>query len=326
MIITRTPFRISLGGGGTDLPSFYERFGGFVISAAISKYVYVTINRTFKPGYLLKYAEMELAATRDEIRHPLIREAVRMLDLGPPVEIVSIADVPAGTGLGSSGSFTVGLMHAIRAYQHRSVGIETLAQEAAEIEMLRLGDPVGKQDHYVAAYGGIICQEYHPDGRVTITPLNLTDDTLGELADSLLLFFTGTSRNAADMLLDQKRRSERGDEAMLKNLEFIKSVGYETRRVLEAGDVAGLGRLMHDHWLRKRARSHGMSSERIDDLYAFALANGATGGKLVGAGGGGFLMFQAGDARRLRRAMAEQGLWEMRFGFDFDGSIVLCRS
>ena len=326
MIITRTPFRISLGGGGTDLPSFYERFGGFVISAAISKHVYVTINRTFKPGYLLKYAEMELAATCDEIRHPLIREAVRLLDLDPPVEIVSIADVPAGTGLGSSGAFTVGLMHAIRAYQHRSASVETLAQQAAELEGVRLGDPVGKQDHYIAAYGGIICQDYHPDGTVTITPLKLADDTLGELADSLLLFFTGTSRNAVDMLADQKARSERGDEAMLKNLEFIKSVGYETRRVLEAGDAATLGRLMHEHWLRKRSRSTGMSSDRINELYEFGLAHGAVGGKLVGAGGGGFLMFYASDARRLRRAMAEQGLWEMRFAFDFEGSIVLCRS
>src|SRR6266404_3892425 len=208
MIITRTPFRISLGGGGTDLPSFYQRFGGFVISAAISKHVYVTINRTFKPGYLLKYAEMELAPTRDEIRHPLIREAVRLLDLGPQVEIVSIADVPAGTGLGSSGAFTVGLMHAIRAYQHRSASVEILAQQAAELEMVRLGDPVGKQDHYIAAYGGIVCQDYHPDGSVTITPLKLAEDTLGELSDSLLLFFTGTSRNAAEVLVHQKARSE----------------------------------------------------------------------------------------------------------------------
>jgi D-glycero-alpha-D-manno-heptose-7-phosphate kinase len=326
LIITRTPFRISLGGGGTDLPSFYERFGGFVISAAICKHVYVTINRTFRPGYMLKYAEMELAATRDEIRHRLIREAVRLLDLAPQVEIVSIADVPAGTGLGSSGSFTVGLMHAIRAYQHRSASVEILAQQAADLEMVRLGDPVGKQDHYIAAYGGILCQEYHPDGNVTITPLRLADDTLGELTDSLLLFFTGTSRNAADVLADQRARSQQGDEAMLQNLVFIKSVGLETRRVLEAGDTAGFGHLMHEHWLRKKSRSAGISSGRINELYEFGLANGAVGGKLVGAGGGGFLMFYANDARRLRQAMAEQGLWEMRFSFDFEGSIVLCRS
>jgi D-glycero-alpha-D-manno-heptose-7-phosphate kinase len=326
LIITRTPFRISLGGGGTDLPSFYERFGGFVISAAISKHVYVTINRTFRPGYLLKYSDMELAATREEIRHPLIREAVRALDLGPPVEIVSIADVPAGTGLGSSGAFTVGLMHAIRAYQHHTASIETLAREAAELEMVRLGDPVGKQDHYIAAYGGILCQEYHADGSVTMTPLGLADDTIGELADSLLLFFTGTSRNAAEVLIDQKARSQQGDGAMLDNLAFIKSVGYEVRRVLEAGDTASFGRLMHEHWLRKRSRSKGISSDRINELYEFGLCHGAIGGKLVGAGGGGFLMFYASDARRLRRAMAEQGLWEMRFSFDFEGSIVLCRS
>ncbi|MFO1059974.1 MAG: hypothetical protein U1E53_23785 [Dongiaceae bacterium] len=326
MIITRTPFRVSIGGGGTDLPSFYERHGGFVISAAIDKHVYVSINRAFYPGYLLKYFEMERAPTAAEIRHPLIREAVALLELEPPVEIVSIADVPGGTGLGSSGSFTVGLLHAIAAYQHHRVGAEILARQAVEIEMVRLGDPVGKQDPYVAAYGGIICQEYHPGGDVTITPLAVSQDTIGDLLDNLLLFFTGGSRHAVDLLRDQKRRSQQDDAAMLANLQFIKSVGYETRARLEAGDTAGFARLMHEHWLRKKERSPGITDPRIDALYELALANGALGGKLVGAGGGGFLMFYATDARRLRRAMAEAGLAEMRFGFDFEGSVVLCRS
>jgi D-glycero-alpha-D-manno-heptose-7-phosphate kinase len=326
MIITRTPLRISIGGGGTDLPSFYERFGGFVMSAAINKYVYVTINQTFKKGYLLKYAEMELAATPGAIRHPLIREAVQMLDLQPQVEIVSIADVPAGTGLGSSGAFTVGLVHAIQSYQRHGASPEDLARMAVEIEMVRLNDPVGKQDPYISAYGGILCQDYHADGSVTIAPLKISEDIVNDLADHLLLFFTGESRKAAEVLNDQRTRSLQADEEMLQNLQFIKSVAYESRTVLEAGDTAAYGRLMHDHWLRKKSRSRGISSDQIDRMYEFGLANGAVGGKLVGAGGGGFLMFYATDPRRLRRAMADQGLWEMRFAFDFEGSIVLCRS
>jgi D-glycero-alpha-D-manno-heptose-7-phosphate kinase len=326
MIITRTPFRVSLGGGGTDLPSFYERHEGFVISAAIDKHVYVSINRSFRQGFLLKYSELEQAATAAEIRHRLIREAVGMLGLEPPVEIVSVADVPAGTGLGSSGSFTVGLLHAIAAYQHRSVGAETLARQAVEVEMVRLGDPVGKQDPYIAAYGGLTCQHYHADGSVTITPLKVSAETIGDLTDNLLLFFTGASRNAADVLRDQKERSQQGDAAMLANLQFIKSVAHLTRTALESGDTETFGRLMHEHWERKQARSRGISDDRINALYELGRAHGAVGGKLVGAGGGGFLMFYASDARRLRRAMAEAGLQEMRFAFDFEGSIVLCRS
>lgn len=327
MIMTRTPLRISIGGGGTDLPSYYRQFGGFVLSAAISKYVYITINRSFLPGYFLKYSETEHAETRAEIRHPLMREAIDMHDVPMPLEIVSLADVPAGTGLGSSGTFLVGLMHALHAYKREWVTAETLAREAVEVEMNRLDEPVGKQDQYIAAYGGLLCQEYHEDDRVTVEPLKIGDTGIRELRDSLMLFFVGHTRAASTLLNDQKKRSDNQDVEMLKALHFTKQLGLEIRGLLEAGQIAELGRLMHEHWLHKRGRSAGMTSDRIDELYSSARREGgATGGKLVGAGGGGFLLFQTNDRRRLRDAMRRAGLSEMDFTFDFDGSVVLMRN
>jgi D-glycero-alpha-D-manno-heptose-7-phosphate kinase len=327
MIITRTPLRISIGGGGTDLPSYYREFGGFVISAAIDKYVYITVNRSFFDGYFLKYSEFEHAESYDGIRHPLLREALRFHKIERGIEIVSVADVPAGTGLGSSGSFLVGLMHAMHAYKRQPVDAETLACEAIEIEMNRLGEPVGKQDHYIAAYGGLTCQEYRPDDTAVVTPLRIGDAKLHELRDSLMLFFVGYTRQANVLLQDQQQKSLQGDAEMLKGLHFVKQLGYQIKGALEAGDTSRFGELMHQHWLSKRTRSSGMSSGRIDQLYELALARGgATGGKLVGAGGSGFLLFHTHDRRRLRSVMTEAGVHEMDFSFDFDGSVVITRS
>jgi D-glycero-alpha-D-manno-heptose-7-phosphate kinase len=327
MIVTRTPLRISIGGGGTDLPSYYRQFGGFVISAAINKYVYISINQSFFPGYFLKYSETEHANSYDEIRHPLLREALQMHKMPCNVEIVSIADVPAGTGLGSSGSFLVGLAHALYAFKRQPVTAEQLAREAIDIEMNRLGEPVGKQDQYIAAYGGLMCQEYLPDDSVVVTPLRMTEPALWELRDSLMMFFVGYTRKASDLLRDQKQRTESGDKEMFDGLHFIKQLGHTIKSSLEAGDVVRFGELMHEHWLRKRSRSIGMSNNRIDELYELARTRGgATGGKLVGAGGNGFLLFHTNDRRRLRSVMAEAGVTEMDFTFDFDGSVVQLRN
>ena len=327
MIITRTPLRISIGGGGTDLPSYYREFGGFVISAAISKHVYISINKSFFPGYFLKYSEAEHAETRGAIKHRLIREALEMHDVEGPIEIVSIADVPAGTGLGSSGSFLVGLLHALHAYKRQPVTAEILAAEAVDIEMNRLKEPVGKQDQYIAAYGGLLCQEYCADDTVKVAPLRMSESAVNELRDSLMLFFVGYTRSASKLLEDQKNKSEQRDQAMIDGLHFTKQLGQEIKGVLEGGDVVQFGRLLHEHWLRKRARSAGMTSNHVDDAYAHALKNGgATGGKLVGAGGSGFLMFHTNDRRKLRMAMAETGMTEMDFSFDFDGSVVQLRN
>ncbi|RRA49531.1 galactokinase [Acidipila sp. EB88] len=327
MIIARTPLRISLGGGGTDLPSYYREFGGFVISAAINKYVYITANRSFFAGYFLKYSDTEHAETVDAIKHPLFREALKMHGIGDRVELGSVADVPAGTGLGSSGTFTVGLLHALYAYRQKHVASETLAQEAVEIEMNRLQQPVGKQDQYIAAYGGLLCQDYRRDGSVGVAPLNLPESTMRELEESLMLFFVGSTRSASALLQTQKTQSEGRDKKMLSDLHFAKQLGYETESVLCSGAVLSYGAIMHEHWLRKRQRSEGMSSSRVDELYELARgAGGATGGKLVGAGGSGFLLLQCADRKRLRGVMQEAGVDEMSFQFDFDGSVVMLRN
>lgn len=326
--MTRTPLRISIGGGGTDLPSYYqENGGGFVISAAINKYVYITVNRSFLPGYFLKYSETEHANTFDQIRHPLMREAIRLHHAPSPLEVVSVADVPAGTGLGSSGTFLVGLLHALYAWQREPVTAETLAREAVDIEMNRLGEPVGKQDQYIAAYGGLLCQEYLPDGEVRVAPLRMTEESLHELRDSLMLFFLGEIRSASLLLGEQKRLSEAHDPAMIDSLHFARMLGHEIRSALESAQVDEFGRLMHQHWMRKRNRSRSMSTTRIDSLYDLARSDGgATGGKLVGAGGSGFLLLHTHDRRRLRDTMLRAGVAEMDFSFDFDGSVVLLRN
>ncbi len=326
MIITRTPLRISLGGGGTDLPSYYERSGGLVIAGAITKYIFVAMNRTFTDDYFLKYSAIERVSVRKEIDHPIVRETFELHDVQPSVEMVSVADIPAGTGLGSSGAFTVGLLRAVTAYQREHASPLTLAEEACSIEIDRLGRPVGKQDQYIAAFGSLTCFTFERDGTVSVAPLQVSNETLHDLEEHLLMFFTGYSRDADHMLEDQKARSAEGEAAMLENLDFVKSVGQASREALENGDTEEFASLMHQHWLRKRERSAGMTNALIDRWYERGTASGALGGKLVGAGAGGFLLFYSRDPGSLRQAMADEGLAEVRFSFDQDGSVVLARS
>jgi D-glycero-alpha-D-manno-heptose-7-phosphate kinase len=324
VIITKTPLRISIGGGGTDLPSYYRQFSGFLISAAITEYVYVGVNRNLFPGYSLQYSKTETAQTREQIRHRLIRETLIKYDINEPLEIVSFADVPAGTGLGSSGAFLVGLIHALKNYILDPITAKTLAEEAFDIESIRLHEPVGKQDHYIAAFGGLLCQQYNPDDSVVVAPLKMSEASIHELQNSLMLFFLGAARNASAILEDQRRRSEQGDQEMLDGLHFIKQIGQEIKSNLEAGEISRLGELMHEHWLRKRERSASITNSHIDELYELALTKGgATGGKLVGAGGGGFLLFHTFNRKLLRETMEAAGLKEMEFRFEFKGSIVI---
>lgn len=324
MIITRSPLRITLGGGGTDLPSYYRQHGGFLIAAAIDRYVYITVMRPFVEGIFLKYSKLEHVTTADEVHHPIIREAIRMLEFRTPqVEITTLADIPSGTGLGSSGSFTTALLKALYAHRRRLLHPNELAELACEIEIDRLGEPIGKQDQYIAAYGGVTCFTFNQDDSVEARPLKLSMESLFNLEDNLLLFFTGFSRSAGSILSDQKTRTEKADAEMLANLHFAKELGLRSRDVLEKGDTAALGELMHTHWEHKRTRSSGMSNPQIDEWYELGRKNGALGGKLVGAGGGGFLLFYSEDHRRLRAAMAGAGLEEVRFRFDFEGTRVL---
>jgi D-glycero-alpha-D-manno-heptose-7-phosphate kinase len=324
MIITRSPLRITLGGGGTDLPSYYREYGGFVIAATIDKYVYVTVMRPFVPGIFLKYSKLEHVERVDEVQHSIIREAIKMLEFRTPqIEITTLADIPAGTGLGSSGSFTTALLRALYAHRRRLLHPSELAQLACEIEINRLGEPIGKQDQYIAAYGGITCFQFHSDESVGASPLRINMDTLFDLEDSLLLFFTGFSRSAGDILKDQKARTQKEDPEMVQNLHYVKELGVRSQKVLESGKTAEFGEIMHEHWLHKKRRSQGMSNPQIDEWYELGRKNGAIGGKLVGAGGGGFLMFYAEDRKQLRQSMAKAGLEEMRFRFDFEGTKVL---
>jgi D-glycero-alpha-D-manno-heptose-7-phosphate kinase len=324
MIITRSPLRISLGGGGTDLPSYYQEHSGFLIAAAIDKYVYINVHRRFVDGFLLKYSSLEEAATIDEIKHPIIREALRLVDVQERnLEITSMADIPAGTGLGSSGSFTTALLKAFHALKKNLVHPAELAEQACCIELEKLGEPIGKQDQYISAFGGITCFQFLPDGRVEATPLKISEETLFNLEDNLLLFFTGYSRAASAILKEQDDKSRRADKAMIENLHFVKELGKRSRKALETGELEEFARLMDVHWQRKKERSQGMSNEDINAWYDCAMANGALGGKVIGAGGGGFLMFYAGDKVKLRHAMREKGLNEVRFRFDFEGTKVL---
>mgnify|MGYP003338591870 FL=1 len=327
MIITRSPLRISLGAGGTDLPSYYREHTGFLVAAAIDKYVYITLHQTFIQELIVKYSKLERVATVDQLEHPIIREAMKAVGVGAPnLEITSMADIPGGTGLGSSGSFTTGLLKALHALKRNIVHPAELAEQACDIELNKLGEPIGKQDQYIAAIGGITAFTFHPDGRVEYRPCKISEETHFNLEDNLLLFFTGYSRSASAILKDQNDKSKSNDQAMLDNLHFTKELGYKSLESLESGDLEEFARLMDVHWQRKKARSSGMSNQHINEWYDHAMRNGALGGKLIGAGGGGFLMFYAGDKKRLRHAMREKGLTEVRFRFDFEGTKVVTQN
>jgi D-glycero-alpha-D-manno-heptose-7-phosphate kinase len=324
MIIARSPLRITLGGGGTDLPSYYAEHEGFLIAAAIDKYVYVTVTRPFSPGIYLKYSALEHVDRVVDVKHPIMREALAMQDMpNPQIEITALADIPAGTGLGSSGSFTTALLKALYAYQHKVAHSQELAELACHIEIDRLREPIGKQDQFIAAFGGLTSLTFHRDHRVTVQPLRIAARTMYDLEDNLLLFFTGFNRTAGSILKDQHERSLKRDDEIRRNLDYVKALGYRSKEALERGDLERFGTLMHEHWEYKKRRSGQVSNPKIDRWYSLAMDNGAIGGKLVGAGGGGFLMFYAGDRARLRRAMNQEGLEEVRFRFDFEGTKVV---
>lgn len=324
MIITRSPLRISLGGGGTDLPSYYKNHTGFLIAAAIDKYVYLTIHKTFVDELIIKYSKMERVQDSEQVEHPIIRECLKEMGMnGKYMEISSLADIPAGTGLGSSGSFTTALLKALYTFDNQIISTRFLAEQACKIELDRLNEPIGKQDQYIAAFGGITTFKFLPDERVEITPLKMQKETLFNLEDNLMLFFTGYSRSASGILKEQDDKSKLEDEAITNNLHFIKELGIKSREALESGDLIRFGELMNIHWEHKKFRSGNMSNGKIDEWYELGLKNGAVGGKLIGAGGGGFLMFYTEDKMKLRHAMMQAGLEEVRFKFDFEGTKVV---
>ena len=321
MIITRSPLRISLGGGGTDLPSYYEQHGGFLIAAAIDKYVYITLHRTFVDELIVKYSKLERVKTVDELEHPIIREAMKLIGVDAAyLEMTSMADIPAGTGLGSSGSFTTALLKALHVYKKNIVRPDEIAAQACQIEIEKLHEPIGKQDQYIAAVGGLTSFHFLPGGKVEILPLQIDEEILFNLEDNLLMFFTGYTRSASVILKEQNDRTRSVDKAMVDNLHFVKELGIQSKAAIESGNLHEFARIMDVHWQRKKERSGGMSNPKINEWYDLAMANGALGGKLIGAGGGGFLMFFAEDKNRLRHSMRQAGLTEVRFRFDFEGT------
>jgi len=320
VIFSRAPLRVSLGGGGTDLPSYYREHGGFLVAGAIDKYIYMLMHTVFQRRYKMKYSETEEVGDIASIRHPILRETLQRHWRGSPLEIASVADVPAGTGMGSSGAFTVCLLKGLAHARRTSITQEALAESACEIEIDVLGEPVGKQDPYVAAHGGICTYSFEHDGRVVVEPLELGASTLRSLRDHLLLFFTGEARGASSVLADQDARTQSGDAEMLENLHHTKELGLRSRDLLIAGDLEAYAELMHEHWLGKRVRSPGMASRRVDELYTLARRSGAIGGKLVGAGGGGFLLVYVTNPADTRQAMAAAGAPELAFDFEFVGA------
>ena len=327
MIITRSPLRLSLGGGGTDLRSYYSEHEGFLIAGAIDKYVYITVHQTFIDELIIKYSHMERVPNVDDIQHPIVREALRLVGIRETnLEITSMADIPSGTGLGSSGSFTTALLKALHTYKKNIVHPGELAAQACDIEINRLGEPIGKQDQYIASFGGITCFRFLPNEEVQAFPLQLSPETLHNLEDNMLLFFTGYTRSASGILKDQDSRSKRKDQEMLQNLHFVKQIGLESKVALESGDLLRFAELLHVHWEHKKGRSRGMTTSVIDECYEFARSQGALGGKLVGAGGGGFLLFYTEQKTRLRHALRSSGLKEVRWRFDFQGTTVIAQS
>lgn len=326
MILSRAPLRISLGGGGTDLPSYYQLYGGFVLSAAIDKYVYIHLNRPAADDLIrVKYSRYEEVSDPSLLEHDLVRPALIELGVTRNIEITSMADVPAGTGLGSSATYLAALLIGLHELKRQRVPTQALAEQAYHIEMDLAGHAVGKHDHYLAAFGGITFLEIGRDGRVAVSPLNISATISEVLRTNLLLFFTGMTRSANAILAEQKRDTTSGDSGVLDSLHRTKELGYEVKSALEAGKPDELGAIMHEHWEHKKRRSGLITTPEVDRWYGIARANGALGGKLVGAGGGGFLLlYCTGSAKAtVREALTIEGLREMPFAFDFEGAKVM---
>ncbi len=326
MITTRAPLRIPLGGGGTDLPSYYEEHGGFILSAGIDKYVYIQLNTLQVEDFIrVKYSETELVKAVADIKHPLLRESLLYSEVGTGLEIGAMSDVPGRTGMGSSGSFTVALLAALAEYKRAPLQRQQLAEAANHIEAGRCAQPAGKHDHYLAAFGGLTCLDIARDGTVTVSPLSITVHTTEELRNSMVVFFTGIQRESFDILTQQEQDTKRGDGRVVDSLHEVKEIGLDIKKTLEAGDLDRFGDLLHTHWETKKRRSTKMSNPDIDRWYDEARRAGALGGKLMGAGGGGFLMFYCPAQHRgaLRERMAAAGLREMSFQFDTEGAKVL---
>jgi len=325
MILSTAPMRITLGGGGTDLESYYSKYGGFLIAGGINKYCTIIANQRFVNTIRISYSEMENVNCVEEIKHRIFKTTLKFMDVKEGIELHSIADIPARSGLGTSSTFTVALLNALHTYKKDYINQKQLADEACHVEIDLLGEPIGKQDQYMAAFGGLTCLTFHRNGDVHVEPLQVKADIIDQIESNLLLFFTGKERDASEILSEQDEKSRSDDPNIINNLHTVKDIGLQTRRYLEAGEVDMLGELLHSHWETKKKRSKNMSDPFIDECYDLARRKGAIGGKLVGAGGGGFLMFYCANGHKsgLIESLQNRGLkWE-RFHFDFSGAKIL---
>ena len=325
MIVSRAPVRFSLGGGGTDLPSYSREHGGFVVAAAVDKFVNVCVARRFQDNIRLAYTESEIVDNVDQIRHRIFKAALKMTGIERGLELHSLADVPANTGLGSSSSFTVALLNGLHAFKREFVPAEQLAREACQLEIDILQEPIGKQDQYIAAYGGVSAMTFHTDGSVDVERLPLRDEVIDDLEANLIIYYSGVERAASSVLKEQAKTITANKDAAVQRMHRIKELGHETKRILLAGETDTYGEMLHEHWTNKRKLASNMAGGVIDEHYEAARNAGAIGGKLMGAGGGGFFMFyvRATDRRRVHDALAARGLRPMRFRFDFDGARIM---
>jgi len=325
MIITRTPFRITLGGGGTDLPSYYSQYGGFVFSVAINKYMFINVNRPVVDELVrVKYTKSEIVKHRDELQHELAKEALRIAGIENSIEIISLADVPAGAGLGSSSCYTVGLLNALHALKRDYVSLQNLAEEACHVEIDLLKRPIGKQDQYMATFGGLTALEIDKSGKVKVRPVAVSGTILDDLQRNILLFYTGTTHEQLEILADQSRSTLEKKAPVVDSLHSIKEIGYKIEEAIVSGNLTQVGHLFDKHWKLKKTLSDKISNSSFDKIYDLARENGALGGKISGAGGAGFFCFYVeSHHKRVRETMAKIGLKEMRFRFNFEGSKVI---
>jgi D-glycero-alpha-D-manno-heptose-7-phosphate kinase len=322
MIISRTPLRVSFVGGGTDLEAFYRHEPGAVVTTAIRAYIYITVNRKFDSSIRASYSVTEMVESVEQVRHELIRESLRKTDISGGIEITSISDIPSqGTGLGSSSSYTVGLLKALYAYRNQHVGAERVAREACEIEISRCGKPIGKQDQYIAAYGGLQYIRFNPDGSVFCDPIVCSSATRRALEQRTLLFYTGMTRSADTILAEQSQNL--ANARTRRSLRRLVQLATETRQALTTDDLDAFGEILHESWEVKKTMASGVSNPRIDDWYTRARAAGAQGGKITGAGGGGFLLLYAPPERHDAILRALPDLRRVPFGLEPQGAKII---
>lgn len=325
MIITRTPFRVTLGGGGTDLPSYYSKYGGFIFSVGINKYMFINVNRPIVDDLVrVKYTKSEMVKHTYQLQHEIAREALKLMDIEKAIEIISIADIPAGTGLGSSSCYAVGLLNALHAMKRDYVTLHEIAEEACRLEIEILKKPIGKQDQYMAAFGGLTVLNIDKDGTVQVKKANVSNATIDDLNRNMLMFYTHTSRSADEILSEQSKGAKEEKKNVVDNMHYIKELGYKILDAVESGNITAVGIMFDQHWQHKKRISTKMTNPHFDRIYKIAKENGALGGKISGAGGGGFFLFYVEEKRaKFREEMKKLGLREMRYRFDFEGTKVL---